>query len=51
MVHLRWRPELVAALVAPRRPSASDLAAVAASIEVDDTQVRSTLERMLAFLP
>ena len=31
MCHLRWRPELVAALVAAPRPTASDLATVASA--------------------
>ena len=32
MVHLRWRPELVAALVAPPRPSPVELAGLTATV-------------------
>lgn len=36
MCHLRWRPELVAALVAPPRPKAADLASVVACVSAGD---------------
>lgn len=35
MCHLRWRPELVAALVAPPRPTATEVAPCAAVVPVD----------------
>lgn len=48
MCHLRWRPELVAALVSPPRPSATDLAEVAAVVTVDAAALRAAL---VAHLP
>ncbi len=36
MCHLRWRPELVAALVAPPRPDAADLAPVVMCVGAGD---------------
>lgn len=35
MCHLRWRPELVAALVAPPRPTAAEVAPCAVPVPVD----------------
>ncbi|MDP2292174.1 MAG: hypothetical protein Q8M22_13370 [Actinomycetota bacterium] len=35
MAHLRWRPELAAALVAAPRPTAAELASVASPVELD----------------
>jgi lipoate-protein ligase A len=43
MVHLRWRPELVAALVGPPAPSAEDLVGVAATIALSADDVRRAL--------
>lgn len=48
MVHLRWRPELVAALVAPPRPTAPHLAAVTAVVSAERADVESAF---LAALP
>jgi lipoate-protein ligase A len=48
MVHLRWRPELVAALVAPPRPTAADLAGLTASVDID---VALLQHRLLTHLP
>lgn len=47
MVHLRWRPEWVAALVTPPRPTSADLAGVAAPIAAPPTLLRAALERRL----
>lgn len=43
MCHLRWRPEVVAALVAPPRPSPADLAAIAAEVPADAPSLRAAL--------
>lgn len=51
MCHLRWRPEVVAALVATPRPTATAIAAAAAEVAVDDVQLRSTLVHLLPVLP
>jgi lipoate-protein ligase A len=48
MCHLRWRPELVAALVAVPRPTAADLAPAAACVPATAADVQSAL---LAHLP
>lgn len=48
MCHLRWRPELVAALIASPRPTAADLAARAASVPATADVIRAAL---LATLP
>ena len=43
MCHLRWRPELVAALVAPPRPTAGALASSAAVVVATEAEVRTAL--------
>lgn len=43
MCHLRWRPELVAALVSPPRPTARDLATLAATVTADEQALRAAL--------
>ena len=48
MCHLQWRPELVAALVAPPRPTAGSIANAAQPVDVDGPDIRSALERELA---
>ncbi len=48
MCHLRWRPELVAALVATPRPVAAELAASAACVAAPADQVMAAL---VAHLP
>jgi lipoate-protein ligase A len=48
MCHLRWQPELVAALVSPPRPTASSLAPRAACVPIDAAQITAAL---LARLP
>jgi len=48
MCHLRWRPELVAALVAAPRPTAAELAAAAACVPAAAADVQSAL---VAHLP
>jgi lipoate-protein ligase A len=48
MCHLRWRPELAAALVAPPRPAAAALAASSAVVTATADAVRAAL---LATLP
>ena len=47
MCHLHWRPELVAALVAPPRPRATDLAARVAPVAASADAVRNALVRHL----
>jgi lipoate-protein ligase A len=47
MVHLRWRPELVAALVAPPRPTAEELAEVTATVSAPPDVVVESLLRHL----
>ena len=47
MVHLRWRPEIVAALVAAPRPTPADLAGAAATVPLDPAALRAALERHL----
>jgi lipoate-protein ligase A len=51
MCHLRWRPELVAALVAPPRPMARSIATAALSVGVDGDRMRSALQELLTELP
>ncbi len=48
MCHLRWRPELVAALVAPPRPTPAALAGAAACVPAPAAAVQAAL---LAHLP
>jgi lipoate---protein ligase len=48
MVHLRWRPELVAALVSPPRPTAEELAEVTATVSAPPDVV---IESLLSHLP
>jgi lipoate---protein ligase len=48
MCHLRWRPELVAALVSPPRPTAALLAPAAAVVTAPASQVTAAL---VAHLP
>lgn len=48
MCHLRWRPELAAALVAAPRPSAAELAGSAAPVGCAPTAVLDALSRHLA---
>ncbi len=48
MCHLRWRPELAAALVAAPRPAATTLATVARPIGAEADQLRSSLTAVLA---
>jgi len=43
MCHLRWRPEFVAALVAPPRPTASLLAPAAAIVRAPEQALRQAL--------
>ena len=47
MCHLRWRPELVAALVAPPRPTAAIAAPWAAVVSVDPAELQSALAAAL----
>lgn len=47
MCHLRWRPELVAALVAAPRPLSTELATLVAIAEVDPGALRDALIRNL----
>lgn len=52
MCHLRWRPELVAALVSPPRPTAAELAPRAACVTGDGPGVAATLgAALLTHLP
>jgi lipoate---protein ligase len=48
MLHLRWRPELVAALVSPPRPTATQIAGIAAEVPAPAHDV---IEAMLHALP
>jgi len=48
MCHLRWRPELVTALVAAPRPSAAMLATVAQPARVTADDLRTSLQIDLA---
>lgn len=48
MCHLRWRPDQVAALVAPPRPSVRDLARVAVCPPVGSSPLRAQLVESLA---
>lgn len=48
MCHLQWRPELVAALVAAPRPSATMLATAARPIGVAGDDLRTSLHAVLA---
>jgi lipoate-protein ligase A len=48
MCHLRWRPELVAALVSPPRPTAAELAEVTATVSAPPDVV---IESLLSHLP
>jgi len=48
MLHRRWRPELVAALVSPPRPTASDIARITAEV---DRPAGPVIEALLANLP
>jgi lipoate-protein ligase A len=48
MCHLRWRPELVSALVGPPRPTAGQVASAAATVPSSAEAVRAAL---LAALP
>ena len=48
MCHLNWRPDWVAALVAEPRPSAADVAPLAACVPADATSV---VDALLAALP
>jgi lipoate-protein ligase A len=43
MCHLRWRPEVVAALVAPPRPTGRDLATAAAVVPATELDLRQAL--------
>jgi lipoate-protein ligase A len=43
MCHLRWRPEVAAALVSPPRPTAPDLAAVAVPVALPSAAIRTAL--------
>ena len=45
--HLRWRPELTAALVAPPRPLATELAAQVATVPAPAVAIREALARHL----
>ncbi|MCE9622139.1 MAG: hypothetical protein K8R99_07335 [Actinomycetia bacterium] len=45
--HLRWRPEFVAALVAPPRPAATELAARVATVAAPASAIREALVRNL----
>ena len=47
MCHLRWRPELVAALVAAPRPLATDLVARVATVATAPSALRDALVRQL----
>lgn len=50
MCHLRWRPELVAALVCPPHPRAATIATAARAVEAAPRALRASLERVLAAL-
>ena len=50
MCHLRWRPELVAGLVAAPRPLTHRLAPAAKPVGVEAAQLRMTLMQVLATL-
>ena len=50
MCHLRWRPELAAALVAAPRPSAAMLAAVTRPVGVDGDVLSASLQAVLPTL-
>ena len=50
MCHLRWRPELVAAMVAPLPPTAGAIAVAAQPVDVDGGQLRTSLEQLVAAL-
>lgn len=50
MCHLRWRPELVAAMVAPLHPTAGAIAVAAQPVDVDGGQLRTSLEQLVAAL-
>jgi lipoate-protein ligase A len=43
MCHLRWRPEVAAALVSPPRPTAVELAGVAAWVDLPPASIRAAL--------
>jgi hypothetical protein len=47
LCHLRWRPELVAALVAAPRPPSPELAAQVATVELPVERLRDALVRNL----
>lgn len=47
MVHLRWRPEVAAALVAPPRPAAAVLAPLATPITLDEATLHHRLRSNL----
>ncbi len=51
MCHLRWRPELVVALVGGPRPIAGDIAAAAQPAGVAGAELRSTLEQLVTSGP
>lgn len=50
MCHLRWRPELVAALTAPPRPTAAELSGVALAVPSGREALRTALIAHLATL-
>lgn len=47
MVHLRWRPELAAALVAAPRPTAAELAPLATPVALDSVTLHRSLRANL----
>ena len=51
MCHLRWRPELVASMVAPLRPTAGAIATAAQPVDVAGPLLRTSLEQLLAARP
>ena len=51
MCHLRWRPELVAAMVAPPHPTAAAIARASQLVDVDGSPLRASLEQLLTELP
>lgn len=50
MCHLRWRPELVAAMVAPLRPTAGAIACATQPVDVEGRLLRTSLAHVLAAL-
>ena len=47
MCHIQWRPEMVAALMAPPRPPVAHIATAAQAVGVEDSEMCGTLVQML----